>query len=205
MSILISVFILNYQKLVPNNEADLAKMIATVPAAWYYGWNGLRIISVILLFIITGLALYERMQAKAPYLTLVLLIAGSAGAAIEITRIIVLMEGLQRVVQDSSALKVFWALANGLEVASGHAFAWSFLVSGCAILRTRALSRALGWFDILVGILWIPQLTQPQTMLPQLIGLLVFLLSLVAALWTGIALLRQKQPQEATREMAEAR
>jgi hypothetical protein len=181
-------------KLVANNGGDLAKAAAALPAAWLYVFLRIKIVPLILSFVML-MALYERMHTNAPYLTRAFLIAGSAGTAIEITRAIVTIAGLQSVLQDSSALKAFLAITGSLEVAWGHAIAWSCLLSGCAILRTRALSRALGWFSILVSIWWIPQFTQAQMIPPAL-------LSLVGLLWTGIELLRQKQPQPALKEMA---
>jgi membrane protein implicated in regulation of membrane protease activity len=67
---------------------------------------------------------------------------------------------------------------------------------GCAIIRTRAFSSILGWLLVaaglfgLLGFIYLP-LTA------------VFLLMIcVVSIWTGTAMLRQKQPQSVLEEMA---
>jgi hypothetical protein len=138
------------------------------------------------------------MQSSAPYLTRLLVIAAAAATVMQIAETVIFFRQATTIAQtqDISAWKVFTAITDGLHFTAGHLCAWTVLISGCAILRTRALSRTLGWLLLITGILWLPRFAVPQ------LGLIPALLSCVGGIWTGIGLLRQKQPQSALKEMA---
>jgi hypothetical protein len=150
--------------------------------------------------VILALALHERMQSSAPYLTRLLVIAAAASTVMQIAETVLIIRQAATIAQtqDISAWKVFSAITDGLHFTAGHLCAWTVLLSGCSIIRTRAFSLTLGWLLLITGILWLPRFAVPQ------LGLIPALLSCVGGIWTGIALLRQKQPQSANREMAAA-
>jgi hypothetical protein len=142
------------------------------------------------------------MQNKAPQLTLVFLIASSAGTAIMVAFGIFYFDNIRIALQHGVPEKIIEArwtfLANGdlLIMAAGHFYGWAYLLMGWAILRVRPFSVALGWLFVITGLL-------------NITGFMLFqmkaaghLISFVAAVWTGIALLRQKLPQSALEEIA---
>jgi hypothetical protein len=147
------------------------------------------------------------MQANAPYLTRLMLIAASTSAAMTIAESIINLKSIKMIIpqQDISAFRACWAVNLGLDSAAFHALAWASLFLGCAVLKTRAFSRVLGWLFFLVGILWIPNFFLVQIGFARgsyRIGLLSFC---VAIVWIGIALLRQKQSQPSANETAASR
>ena len=186
--------------------SDPAKMMAALsatPAKFYLlllVW-----IAVYFLFLITIIALHERMQANAPYLTRLMLIAMSAATAMAIVELIINLESVAMIIpqQDISAFRACWAVTQGLHGANGHACAWGCLFLGCAILRTNAFSRIPGWLFLLTGILWIPNFFFVQIGFKLLMPIYLSTFG-VASVWIGIALLRH-QPQPASREMAASR
>jgi heme exporter protein D len=148
------------------------------------------------------IALYERVQNKTPQLARASLIAASAGAAGLITVAVLYFNTIRIVLQhriqmqDVAAYRAFDAIAGGLIFTTAHFYGWAFLLMGCAIIRTRAFSSILGWLLVaaglfgLLGFIYLP-LTA------------VFLLMIcVVSIWTGTAMLRQKQPQSVLEEMA---
>ena len=146
---------------------------------------------------ITVLALHERMQTHAPLLTRLMLIAASA-CTVTITMysvISIVGNGMIAPTQDVSAYRALLAITTGLLITVGILSAWNCLFIGCAILKTQSLSRALGWLYLLTGMLW---------MLHFMFSLIAihFVFLGIASVWTGIALLRQKQPQPAAKAMA---
>ena len=152
-----------------------------------------------LLSLILALALHERMQSKAPYLTRLLLIAVATSIVMQMaSSVIWIRQGVEIAqAQDISALRALMAITDSLHSTAAHLLAWFYLLSGCAIIRTRALSRVLGWWLFVAGILWLPSFA-----VSQLDG--TVLLICVGIVWTGIALLRGKQPQPVSGEMTAA-
>jgi hypothetical protein len=177
------------------------KVMAAVSAApaGYYAFNMLMIVCFILLLIMV-FALHERMQANAPHLTRMMLIAASAGTVMVVTEQMILLKSVEIIfpTQDVSAYRACSAIADGLHSMGGHAYGWAALLVGCAILRTSTFSRMLGWLFLLAGILLIPLFV-----VPQVYGI-SHLLVCVSTVWIGIALLRQ-QPQPALKEMASSK
>ena len=160
-------------------------------------------ISSILAFVMF-LALHERMQAGAVHLTRIMLIAASVSAAAHITASIGLFMGGMIIVpvQDVSAFRALLAMVMSLVYLVYHTHGWACLLLGCAVLKTRSFSGILGWLFVFIGIVQIP-----TTIVPQLArgNLIASLLSGLGTVWIGIALLRQKQPQPAAKEMAASR
>lgn len=182
-----------------TDPVKMMEATSATPGNLYAGY--LLMVACYIFGLIMALALHERMQSGAPYLTLLLVISASAATLMQLTEAVVLIKQAAIIAQshDVSAWRSFTAITDGLHFTAGHLCAWTMLISGCAILRTRALSRALGWASLVTGIIWLPRFAVPQ------LGLIPALLSCVSVIWTGIALLRQKQPQSADREMAAAR
>jgi hypothetical protein len=182
-----------------NDSVKMMEVTSAAPGNLYAGYL-LMVVSYIFSLILV-LALHERMKSGAPYLTRLLVIAAAAGTVMQLTEAVIFIRQAATIAQtqDISAWKVLTAITDGLHFTAGHLCAWVVLLSGCAIIRTRALSRTLGWLLLVTGILWLPRFAVPQ------LGLIPALLSCVGGIWTGIALLRQKQPQSADREMAAAR
>jgi hypothetical protein len=183
----------------PNDSAKMMmEAMSAAPGNFYAGY--LLMAASYIFSVILALALLERMKSGAPYLTRLMVVAAAAATVIQISETVIFVRHAATIAQtqDISAWKLFTAITDGLHFTAGHLCAWTVLLSGCAILRARALSRTLGWLLLITGILWLPRFAVPQ------LGLVPALLSCVGGIWTGIALLRQKQPQSANREMAAA-
>jgi hypothetical protein len=182
---------------------DPVKMMSAALTAptWIYAIHLLNIACCILAFIFF-LALHERMQVNAPNLTRISLISMTVCAAVLITYSIAVISGFFLSIlptQDNSAYRAFAAMCWGLGEMGNHAYGWACLLIGIAIVRTRAFSRVSGWIFFISGILLIPQFIIPKV---PLFGSLLFGIS---AVWVGIAMLRQKPSQPASKEMAAAR
>jgi hypothetical protein len=183
----------------PNDSVKKMMEITSAAPGNFYASYLLMVVCCIF-GVIMALALHERMQSKAPYLTRLLVIAAAASAVMQITEAVIFIRQAATIAQtqDISAWKVIMAITDGLRFTGGNLSAWTMLLSGCAIIRTRALSRALGWMSTIAGILWLPRFAVPQ------LGLIPALLSCVVTIWIGIALLRGKQPQPDSAQMAAA-
>jgi hypothetical protein len=182
-----------------NDSVKMMEVTSATPGNLYAGYL-LMVVSYIFSLIL-ALALHERMQSSAPYLTRLLVIAAAAATVMQITEAVIFIRQAATIAQtqDFSAWRSLTAITDGLHFTAGHLCAWTVLLSGCAIIRTRALSRTLGWLLLVTGILWLPRFAVPQ------LGLVPALLSCVGGIWTGIALLREKKFQTAAKGMATAR
>jgi hypothetical protein len=176
--------------------------LSSAPVAYYVP----QLLGIVLciLWLILILALAERMRADAPHLTRIATIAASFGAAAGIITSIAWTKAIVVIAptKDVSAYMAFSAMAGTFWSFSGHAFGWVGLLIGCAILKTRAFSKIPGWLFILAGIFWV------RIPIPLKLGagaLIPWVLYSVSFLWVGIALLRQKQPEPALKEMAGSR
>lgn len=179
-----------------NDPVKLATALLAAPG-YFYVYFLLMTISWIAL-IPMALALQERMQTNAPHLTHLTVIAASVASAMQIAGAVIWVKsiGIIDPIQDIAAYKAIEATTIGLLFMASHAAAWATLFIGCAILRTRAFSQSLGWLFLFTGVLWLPLFV-----FSQLVGV-VALLDCIAYVWIGIALLRQKQPQPAAKELA---
>jgi hypothetical protein len=149
--------------------------------------------SILTLLIV--LALQEPMQAKAPNLMRLAVIAASIFAALNLTAMIggffrnVLLAGTN----DMSAFRTFLVLHELLGTSAISALGWGFLLIGWAALRMRALPRMLSYAVIAFGcisiVLFAFIVWQVQ------VGYTVFqFLSLVVFVWLGPVLLRDPKP-----------
>jgi hypothetical protein len=183
-----------------SDPTKFKDLVSTAPIGFYA--VTLLIVIIFSLQQIMFFALYERMQNKAPQLTLISVIASSVGTAILVAFGIFYFDNIRIALQHGVPEKIIEArwtfLANGdlLIMAAGHFYGWAYLLMGWAILRVRPFSVALGWLFVITGLL-------------NITGFMLFqmkaaghLISFVAAVWTGIALLRQKLPQSALEEIA---
>lgn len=190
-------------KHIVGDISDLSKYrdwVSTAPVGFYVG--AVLMVIYTCLFQIMFIALNERMQNKAPQLALISLIASSAGAAVLAANFIFSFDTIRMVLQHGVPEKIIEArgafMANGdlFKMAFSHFIGWAFLLMGWAILRVRPFSTLLGYFFVIVGLLNI------LGFMLRYFEMAGHLLAFVASLWTGIALLRQKQPQSPMEEMA---
>jgi hypothetical protein len=185
---------------------DVAKTMAAFSArpTHFVVLYQLSITGSILTFVMF-LALHERMHAAAVYLTRIMLIAASASIIVDITSFMVLSIGGEMTIvpaPDVSAFRALLAVGLSLRIVGGHhTYGWACLLLGATVLKTHLFSRILGWLFLFLGVLGILTSLVPQ--LGQL-TVIAFLMSGVTTVWIGIALLRQKQPQPAVKQMAAA-
>jgi hypothetical protein len=161
-----------------------------------------------LLLLVAFLAFHERMQADAVHLTRMMLIAASFCTAGAITASIGFLIGGGLIIvptQDISAFRALYAVVLSLGYMSNHTYGWACLLAGCAILRTHSFPRILGWLFIFNGIVWIPTNIVPQLLRISQLPFIAGLLYVVTTVWMGIALLRQKQPIPAAKELEASR
>jgi hypothetical protein len=151
-------------------------------------------------------SLHERIQNKAPRLTRIALIAASAGTAFIVAGFIIQFAMIRMTsrhivpVQDFAAYRsMISAIVNGLIFSAFHFYGWAGLLMGWAIVRVRPFSAIPGWLFVVTGIVCI--LAFMLEAVPN-IGPISHIIASIAAVWIGIALLRQKQPQPALEEMA---
>jgi hypothetical protein len=134
------------------------------------------------------LALRERMQASAPILTQIGLVAISiasglwlvGGVAPQIMRPLLISTG------DASAYRATMMILQGLGYSADHACGWAFLLIGWAALKTTALPRILACLMVLTGLLFI------LDFLTVVLAGLVLILFPIMSFWLGITLLRTK-------------
>jgi ABC-type Fe3+-siderophore transport system permease subunit len=178
--------------------------VSTAPVH-FYAFYVLLIVQFIL-WQVMFFALHERMQNKAPQLTRIAVIAASAGTALAVTFAVMQAETIRKIVQhivpmQDAAYRVFREISGGLALPALHFYGWAGLMIGCAIVRTRPFSVIPGWLLVGAGLLEICDFLYAWLHLPN-IGAVGHLIDCIAAVWIGIALLRQKQPQRALEEMA---
>ena len=185
-------------------SSDLATIMAAVSTApaVFKALNYL-VIGCYFLLLILIVALYERMKADAPTLARIMLIAGTVGSAMQIAEAMIHLKVIEIIIplQDLSAYRACVATASGIGSLGLHACGWSALLIGCAILKTRLFPKILGWLYAAGGIAAILGFISPFPKLGDIIHSLV----MPATILIGIALLRSKLPQPASREMAASR
>ncbi len=176
--------------------------MSSAPADFYV--LDLLLMFCCILWLIATLALNERMQANAPNLTRLATIAASVGTAAGIVMGIAGTQAIEVIAptKDISAYRAFNAMTGSLWAVAGYAYGWVGLLIGCAVLRTRAFPKTPGWLFILAGIFWV---RIPIPIKLGIVGVVPWLLCLVSFVWFGVVLLRQKQSQPASKEMAASR
>lgn len=188
-----------------GNLNDPTKFMAAVTTA-PVGYS-LNIILHIIHFIfwqILFFALYERMQNKAPQLTRIALIAVSTGTAIMVTGWIIGFEMIRMTIQHLVPMQVLTArqstmsaISHGFVLAAFHFYGWAGLLIGWAIVRVHPCSTIPGWLFVITGCVCI--LAFVLYVVPD-IGPISHLIASIAAVWIGIELLRQKQPDTISTE-----
>jgi hypothetical protein len=142
--------------------------------------------------LLVALSLQERMQANAPNLVRLAVIAASAYSVLTITTMIAgfLRYPMIAGTGDISAYRVFLILHSMLSAAATSVLGWGLLLFGWASLKTRALPRILSCLILVNGIADILRFAIGQ------FGL-VDLLFLICIAWLGVVLLRNPEPTPA--------
>jgi hypothetical protein len=187
-----------------DDPARFTTAVSTAPVAFYAFY--LLLIVQFILWQIMYFALHERMQIKAPQLTRIAVIAASAGTVLAVVFAVMQAETIRKIVQhivpmQETAFRAFREISGGLALPALHFYGWAGLLIGLAILRTRPFSATPGWLLVVAGLLEIGDFILAWLPLPN-IGAAAHLIDCVAAVWIGIALLRQKQSQSTSEKMA---
>jgi hypothetical protein len=173
----------------PQDSMDPAKGIPAW-AASPFTFFSFEIIYVLygIIFLLIMLALRERMQADAPIITRVVIIATSITCTLWLAA--GLVEHAVRLpivnARDTSAYRAAMGVFFGLSDAGDHASGWASLLIGIAALKTGKLPRVLGYLSVLLGLLFI------LDFLSLAIGLAGLCVLIIWSLWLGTVLLRTK-------------
>jgi hypothetical protein len=155
-----------------------------------------------ILFLFVVLALNERMQAKAPNLMRLLIIAASASCALTITNGMIGIRGLASMVggADVSIYRPFLVMQNGLSTASSNVSGWAALLIGLAAISTRALPRFIAYVFLVLGIWAVIGFALPTVTgtAGAVISIVAGLFYAIAMIWLGIVLLRKTEPASVT-------
>jgi len=175
-------------------QADPAKMMDAYEAS-PITFRALQPFGILLAltFVLIALALQERMQAKAPNLMRLAVIAASITSALILTLSIASTSGFASIARtkDISAYKAFDAMLSGGYATAMNAWGWALLLMGWAAIRTGALPRILGSLIFVYGIAQIFQFAIAQL---EIVSGILFLISMV---WLGVVLLRKHEPASA--------
>ena len=172
---------------------DPVKMAAAY-AAWPIVFNALLPFSILrgICALLIALALRERMQAGAPVLMRLSVIAASACAAMLSIVVIAAMLGHASFAGsvDMSAYRAFLVMLNGINATAINAFGWELLIIGWAALSTRALPRILSCFIFAAGVAHFIQFAfvNPSVMAAR--GVLAG----ISMIWLAVVLLRNPEP-----------
>jgi hypothetical protein len=188
-----------FSEIAGSDVYDPAKMMdiyhASTVSFWIY-----YVLSIFtgIFTLLVAVALQERMQATAPNLMRLGVIAVSIFFAFALSAE---MSGIYRntiVAQtnDPSSFRVFLVLHEYLYFAGISALGWGFLLIGCAALRTGALPKMLGYMILIYGIFSISQFAFSISQIAIGLGIW-FLAGLITFVWLGLTLLRNEQPRPA--------
>src|SRR4030042_3223221 len=139
-------------------------------------------------YILIVLALRERMQASAPNLIRIAVIAVSITCALWLATGLIGIVSMPSIVsaKDASAFRAVKAMHFGLGTAGYFGLGWTLLLIGWAALKTRGLPRILSYLSVLAGIVGILEFAVQPLMFVAL------LLGIVWGLWLGGVLLQSK-------------
>jgi hypothetical protein len=176
-----------------NDPTAFMAAVTTAPVA-FSAFYALLIIQFIL-WQIMYFALHERMQKTAPQLTRIAVIAASAGTALAVTFAVMQAETIRKILQhmdpmQDAAFRAFREIGGGFALTALHFYGWAGLLIGLAIVRTRPFSAIPGWLLVVAGLLEICDFLYAWLHLPN-IGAAGHLIDCIAAVWIGLALLRQ--------------
>ena len=148
---------------------------------------------------VLALALYERLKPAAPAVMQIATALGLIWAVMLIASGLVFNAGMGAVVtlaqaHPAGAVSTWQAIepiSDGLSSSNGEILGglWVLLVS-IAALRTGGLSRALGWFGVIVGAVGLASVIPPLREFAILFGLV----QIVWFVWLGFSMLRQTAP-----------
>jgi len=179
-----------------NDPIQAMSAMSSSPADFYF--NNVLVMVLSILSLIIVFALNERMQADAPNLTRMAIIAASIATALGILTAVARTYAIELIVptNDVSAYRAFDAIVTSIWSASGTATGWLGLLIGCAVLKTRAFQKIPAWLIILGSLFWV-RIPFPVNI--GNIGLISWLLWCVSILWFGIEMLRQKKLEPAAK------
>jgi hypothetical protein len=193
--IFIAFFIIRLQRF-GDLEDPVNAMAAISSSPVYFYFSEYLLIVCGILFLIVILALFERMKADSPNLTLLALIAASVSTAEGIFMVVADFYVFEHIAatNDISAYRAIDAITKSLWDASGHAIGWVGLLIGSAVLKTRAFPKTPALLFFLMGVFWV---LMPIPINFGILAIIPWLSFFVGTLWFGIAMLRQKQPYPA--------
>ena len=194
----------------PGAAIDPVKVAAVYSGSPIAVWV-VTILEILLtiLVLLVALALHERMQAKAPNLTGLLVIAASASCALTITNAMIGIRSLSSMVgaADVSIYKPFLVMQSGLSTASNNASGWMALLIGVAAMTTGALPRFIAYVFLVLGIFDVIGFALPAITGTSgtVVSIVLGLLYAVAMIWLGVVLLRVREAAPAKTLVAQAR
>jgi hypothetical protein len=176
---------------------------AKVAAAYSGSTTPIRVGSILnivldILGLFIALALSARMNAKAPNLTRLLVIAASASCILTIVSEMIsgsIFASMAKAA-DLSLYKPILLLQNGLSTASTNLGGWVLLLMGLAGIATRALPRLMAYIFLVLGMLRVISFALPSSTGTVGIVTLILIVAVwaIATIWLGIVLLRTQEP-----------
>ncbi len=147
---------------------------------------------------VVALVLYDRLRGDAPFVARVAAAVGLLWSAALVTSGLVTTYGMTTIealaktdrAQAALAWQAIEPVALGLGGAGGELLGglWVLLVSW-VVLRGGALSKAFGWFGVVIGVVGLASVVPPLHDAAIVFGLL----QIVWFVWLGVALLRTKE------------
>jgi hypothetical protein len=149
-----------------------------------------------ILYLLIALGVQERMQAKAPYIMRLMVIAVSISAAFALASGIIRHKGLASMAKapDISVYRPLLDLIGDLVIASDHVCGWAIILAGLGALSSGLLPRLLGYFILVCGILWVIQFVLPTNTATIIIGIIGVLLQVISMIWLAVILIKQPEP-----------
>lgn len=178
----------------PTDLSNPTKVAAAAPTLGLLNW-----VTVLfsLTIVVVILALYERLQARAPNRLRLAVAAAVVASGLFLATSMVGIVGGPLLAQNPAAGATLGALNQGLLDAARFAAGWSALLWGWAVVTEGGLPRALGYWMLLNGVIAILVFAVPPF---QLVGLAV---GLIWSVWLGIALLREDASAPVPTELAD--
>ncbi len=147
---------------------------------------------------VVALVLYDRLRGDAPFVARAAAAVGLLWSAALVTSGLVTTYGMTTIealaktdrAQAALAWQAIEPVALGLGGAGGELLGglWVLLVSW-VVLRGGALSKAFGWFGVVIGVVGLASVVPPLHDAAIVFGLL----QIVWFVWLGVALLRTKE------------
>jgi hypothetical protein len=143
-----------------------------------------------------ALGVQERMQAKAPNLMRLMVIAASISATFWLASAMITNSGLASIVKapDVSVYRPLLAIQYSLNMAGVHACSWAILLAGLGALSTGLLPRLLGYFILVCGILGVIEFMLPTVTAPVVISGTGLALEVISMIWLAVILIKKPEP-----------